>query len=124
MRTVARLAAVAVLALPGAMGSAAAQDALYDDRLLRLSEILGSVHFLRNLCGERTDEWRNDMQKLLEAENPEPERRARMIASFNRGYRGFASTYVTCTEAATESIERYMEEGERLAREVVVRFGN
>ncbi len=52
------------------------------------------------------------MQKLMTAENPSPERRARFIASFNRGYRSFEGTYSTCTASATEAIARYMKEGE------------
>jgi uncharacterized protein (TIGR02301 family) len=115
------VAAWFALAAPAAGGQ---EQAPYDARLYRLAEVLGSVHFLRNLCGEKSDAWRVDMQKLLEAENPEPERRARMIASFNHGYRAFSATYTTCTESATESISRYMIEGEKLAREVVARYGN
>lgn len=112
--------AVALAAPRGAL----AQEVPYDDRLLRLSEILGSIHFLRNLCGEKTNVWRDQMQELLAAENPEPERRARMVASFNHGYRTFSGVYTTCTPSATDAIARYMEEGEKLARDVVVRFGN
>lgn len=126
MLSFARLLPVLLLlwTAPIPVGAAAAQDAPYDDRMLRLSEVLGSIHFLRNLCGERSNVWREDMQRLLEAEDPDPDRRARMIASFNHGYRTFSGTYTTCTESAAESIRRYMVEGERLAREMVVRFGN
>ena len=34
-----------------------------------------------------------------------------MIASFNRGYRGFQQTYRTCTPAADLVIRRYLDEG-------------
>lgn len=103
---------------------ARAQEAPYDEQLNRLAEVLGSVHFLRNLCGERSGTWRHDMQRLLEAENPGPDRRARLIARFNQGYRAFGSTYSSCTDSALTAISRYMQEGEKLAREVVVRYGN
>ena len=82
---------------------------------MRLAEILGSLHFLRNLCGEKGDQWRGEMEKLLQSENPDPERRARFIASFNRGYRSFGGTYTQCTASATEAIGRYMKEGETLS---------
>lgn len=101
-----------------------AENVPYEKQLLRLSEILGSVHYLRNLCGEKDGDWRGQMEALLTAENPEPARRARMVASFNRGYRTFGSIYKTCTESATEAIARYMKEGETLTKEVVVRYGN
>ena len=40
------------------------------------------------------------MQALIDAETPSGDRRARMIAGFNRGYNGFQQTYRTCTPAA------------------------
>jgi uncharacterized protein (TIGR02301 family) len=101
-----------------------AAEAPFDAGLMRLAEVLGSLHFLRNLCGEHGDFWRGQMEKLLEAENPEPERRARFVASFNRGYRSFEGTYSSCTASATDAIARYIEEGEALSREITARYGN
>ena len=47
----------------------AEKPAPYDARLLRLSEILGSVHYLRTLCKDGTaDSWRQSMQDLLDKE--------------------------------------------------------
>ena len=60
---------------------------------MRLAEILGSLHFLRNLCGEEGDDWRLQMEGLLQSENPEPMRRARMVARFNHGYASFEANY-------------------------------
>lgn len=121
------IAAVMSLALLGA-GSAAAQtpvaEAPFEPKLLRLAEILGSLHYLRNLCGERGNQWREEMEKLLAAENPDPARRTRFVASFNRGYRSFDGIYSNCTPSATEAISRYMKEGEELSRDIASRFGN
>ena len=105
-------------------GAGHAENVPYEKQLLRLSEILGSVHYLRSLCGEKDGGWRDQMETLLTTENPEPVRRARMIARFNRGYRSFSSIYKSCTDSATEAIARYMKEGETLTREVAVRYGN
>ncbi|KAA3450869.1 TIGR02301 family protein [Mesorhizobium sp. SARCC-RB16n] len=96
----------------------------FEPGLMRLAEVLGSLHFLRNLCGEKGDQWRGEMEKLLDSENPDPERRARFIASFNRGYRSFGGTYTQCTASATEAISRYMKEGETLSRDIASRYGN
>ncbi len=52
---------------------------------MRLAEILGSLHYLRTLCGEAGGRWRTEMEGLLEAENPDTERRAKLIARFNHG---------------------------------------
>ena len=95
----------------------------YDEKLLRLAEVLGSIHYLRNLCGEESNRWRDQMESLLAAENPDQLRRARLIASFNRGYRTFDSTYVTCTEEALAAVNRYMAEGLTLTREITNRYG-
>jgi uncharacterized protein (TIGR02301 family) len=103
---------------------ARAAEAPFEGSLVRLAEILGSLHFLRNLCGEPGEQWRGEMDKLLQAENPNPARRAKFIASFNRGYRSFAGTYTSCTASATAAISRYMKEGEALTREVAARYGN
>jgi uncharacterized protein (TIGR02301 family) len=113
-----------LLALPSA--TARAQPAApYDGNLQRLAEIMGALHYLRGLCGAKDGQkWRNEVQALIEAEAPTGERRSRMIASFNRGYRGFQQSYRTCTPAADIVIRRYLEEGSRIAREVTARYGN
>lgn len=97
----------------------------YDGDMQRLSEILGALHYLRELCGTREgQQWRNEMQALVDAEAPAGERRNLMVASFNRGYRGFQQTYRTCTPAANLVIRRYLEEGARIARDITARYGN
>jgi uncharacterized protein (TIGR02301 family) len=97
----------------------------YETDLTRLAEILGALHYLRDLCGAREGQiWRNEMQALLDAEAPAGERRDRLTASFNRGYRGFQQSYRTCTPAANYAIRRYLEEGSRIARDVTARYAN
>jgi uncharacterized protein (TIGR02301 family) len=115
---------IAVLSLAGGPAGAASAEAPFEQPLLRLAEVLGSLHYLRNLCGEKGDQWRNEMEQLLATENPNHERRARFVASFNRGYRSFDGVYVTCTASATEAISRYMKEGEALSRDIAARYGN
>jgi uncharacterized protein (TIGR02301 family) len=107
-------------------GEQAEKPAPYDARLLRLSEILGSVHYLRVLCkAGDPDDWRQAMQDLLNKEAAgEAARKARLTASFNRGYRSFASVYTSCTPAAVMADQRYRAEGATLASEIVARFGN
>ena len=116
--------ALALIAPMALTRPAAAIDAPYEAGLMRIAEVMGSLHFLRNLCGDKGNQWRQTMERLLAAENPDPERRARFIASFNRGYRSFESTYTKCTASATEAIGRYTVEGENLARDLAARYGN
>ncbi len=98
----------------------------YDQQLSRLAEILGSIDYLRNLCSPtREDGWRGDMQQLLDTETKsEPERKERLTAAFNRGYRSFASVYTNCTTQALVAEEQYRNEGATLATEITARFGN
>ena len=97
----------------------------YDRDLQRLSEILGSLHFLRGICGSNEGQkWRNEAQALIDAEAPAGERREQMIASFNRGYRAFEQSYRTCTPAADFAIRRYLDEGAKIAREITARYAN
>jgi uncharacterized protein (TIGR02301 family) len=106
-------ALVVLLLLAALTGGAKAAESPFEGDLVRLSEILGSLQ-----------DWRQRMEALLEAEHPDEARRARLTASFNRGYRGFETTYATCTASALAAIARYMEEGEALSRDTATRYGN
>ncbi|MGB7433029.1 MAG: TIGR02301 family protein [Ahrensia sp.] len=99
------------------------QEAPYDDKLNRLAEVMGSVHYLTNLCGEPSNTWRDEMQRMLSLESPEPNRRSRLIASFNRGFRSFDSVYNQCTPQAETAVARYIDEGVALSTEISARFG-
>lgn len=97
----------------------------YDADLHRLAEILGALQYLRTLCnGKDGQKWRDQMQALLEAEAPNGERRRRIVANYNRGYRGFQQTYRNCTPAADLVIRRYLQEGARISRDITARYAN
>jgi uncharacterized protein (TIGR02301 family) len=97
----------------------------YDHDLARLAEILGTLHFLRGICGSNEGpKWRNEAQALIDAEAPAGDRHDQMVASFNRGYRGFQQSYRSCTPAAGVVIQRYLEEGAHIAREITARYAN
>jgi uncharacterized protein (TIGR02301 family) len=99
--------------------------ATLESELQRLSEILGALHYLRAICGANEGpKWRNEMQALLDAEAQAAERRSKLAASFNRGYRGFQQTYRACTPAADIAIRRYLTEGAKIAREITARYTN
>src|SRR5262249_41625078 len=109
-----------------AASARAADEAPFDGALLRLSEILGGLHYLRGICNPTEGpKWRNEIRELITAEPPAgPPRRAHMMASFNRGYRGFQQVYRTCTPAADLAIRRYLDEGAKLSRDVTARYAN
>lgn len=127
--------ALLALVLAGALAPFAAQaqgtpppaapaDPPYEQQLQRLAEILGALHYLRPLCGaEEPAVWRDQMDQLLAAEEPTPERRARLVSQFNHGFSSFASVYRSCTPAALAAVDRYMAEGTRLTRDITARYG-
>lgn len=96
----------------------------YDRDLMRLSEIIGSLAFLRELCATPDSaEWPARMKALMEAEGVTPNRRDRLAGAYNRGYRGYSLSYRVCTPAATEAASRFVTEGERLSHALASRFG-
>lgn len=96
----------------------------YEPQLLRLSEILGALSYLRDVCGARDgDAWRAKMSALLDAEAKTQTRRERLAGAFNRGFRGYEVIYRTCTPNAETVITRYLNEGGRIARDINYRYG-
>ncbi len=117
------IACMCALALPAR--AAPDSNAAFEAELSRLAEILGALHYLRNVCGANEGQkWRQQMQALIDTEGQAPDRRSKLVASFNQGYRGFQQAYRTCTPAADIAIRRYLEEGAKIAREVTARYTN
>lgn len=91
-------------------------DRPYDTKLLRLAEILGAVHYLRELCGAEEEQlWREQMKAIIKNEATTATRRAKLVNSFNDGYRGYRRTYRNCTSSATLAASRFTSEGARIA---------
>jgi len=91
-------------------------DRPYDNKLMRLTEILGAVHYLRELCGANEGQlWRDQMKEILKNEGTTAVRRAKLVNSFNDGYRGYRRTYRTCTQSATLATARFSIEGAEIA---------
>mgnify|MGYP003542028282 CR=1 FL=1 len=91
-------------------------DRPYDAKLLRLAEILGAVHYLRELCGAQEGQlWREQMKEIVKNEGSTAVRRAKLVNSFNDGYRGYRRTYRTCTQSATLATTRFSTEGASIA---------
>lgn len=110
--------------VPGsAQDGAPSRPPAYEADLMRLAEVMGSLAFLRGLCGaDDAAQWPEGMQDLLEAEGPE--RAERLAGAYNRGYAAFALTYRRCTPAAEIAIARFLEEGDALAGMIATRYGN
>ncbi|CAX26916.1 MAG: TIGR02301 family protein [Methylorubrum extorquens] len=96
----------------------------YDRDLMRLSEIVGALAFLRTLCAAPdAAEWPARMKAILDSEGITQSRRDRLAGAYNRGFRGYSLTYRVCTPAANEAARRFVAEGERLSHAIAGRFG-
>ena len=117
------VAAAALIVANATTAIAAADKKPYDDKLLRLSEILGAVHYLRELCGANEGQyWRDRMHDLMEAEGSSALRRAKLTRAFNQGYRSYSRTYNTCSPSAQTAITRFLSEGSELSEGLLKAF--
>lgn len=113
------LSAVLLGLPPSAPARAAEEGKPYDAQLIRLAELLGAVHYLRELCGAGDGQlWRDKMEALVEAEGTTAIRQARLVQSFNKGYRSYRRTYQTCTKSAETAVARFLAEGAEIAEQV------
>lgn len=96
----------------------------YEPQLLKLAEIMGSLAYLRTLCGaSEAQDWGNRMTALVEAEGRTPQRRDRLTAAFNRGFKAYALTHRACTDGSQEAASRLAGEGEQLSKALAGRYG-
>lgn len=110
-----------VLAVSGVQPGLAI-DPPYQPQMERLAEILGSLYFLQPLCKTGSEDWRAQMQALIDLDEPEDDRRERLAGSFNGGYAAYARLYRACTASAREANIRLFSEAERIARDIHTRY--
>ena len=120
------LALACAVLVPAFAGAVAAQQAPskearpYDEKLFRLGEILGAVHYLRELCGANDGQlWRDRMKELMDTEGSSALRRAKLTRSFNNGYRSYSRTYNSCSGSAQTAISRFLTEGAEISDSLV-----
>lgn len=96
----------------------------YQPQLERLAELMGTLAFMRDLCGRGDGaDWRAKMADLVESEGKSDLRRDRLAGAYNRGFQGYAAVYTRCTPSAELVIERALDESDRLTRDLATRFG-
>ena len=123
IRTFSLLCMTAVWLAASPVSAAPPEVRPYDDKLLRISEILGAVHYLRELCGANEGQiWRDRMRELVDAEGYSALRRARLTRAFNQGYRSYSRTYNTCSPSAQTAITRFLSEGTQLSEGLIKSF--
>lgn len=96
----------------------------YNDQMLELAETLGSLHYLRELCKANEGQiWREQMDGLIKAEDPTVDRRAELIAHFNRGFRSYREIYSECTHVAVQAANRHLDRSVKITSEIPSRYG-
>jgi uncharacterized protein (TIGR02301 family) len=114
-----------LLAVPAGAQAPKQNRANNADELLQLSEILGALHYLRPLCGaSEQGQWRVEMQALVDEAGLPADKRAWLIAGFNRAYAAHQRAHAVCTNAARVTAQRLMDQGTRLSREIALRHRN
>ena len=96
----------------------------YENQMIQLAETLGSLHYLSNLCGDKTSPWRDQMDTLLTVEKADAGRRKTLVSAFNNSYRTYADNYSQCTDQALKAIDRFKIQGEKLSEGLVAHYGN
>lgn len=120
------------LLFSGVTASAAAQDTSppaysgppYENQMIQMAETLGSLHYLSNLCGDKTSLWRDQMNMLLTTEKTDATRRKHLVSGFNNSYRSFADNYSHCTDQALKAIDRFKMQGTKLSENLLSHYGN
>ncbi len=95
----------------------------YERDLTRLSEVLGALSVLRDVCAQDGEAIRTRMQALLDAEAPPGPRRERLAGAYNKAARGYGLTHVRCSETSRAAMERFLTEAAALTRAIANRFG-
>ena len=100
------------------------EAAPYEADLLRLAELMGALSYLRDLCHDGDGQkFRDSLARLIEADTRAAEAKEQMAGAFNRGFEGYRLTYRLCTSNARSAIDAYLEETQRLAKDVAARYG-
>ena len=73
--------------------------------LIQLSESLGALHRLSQVCGRygEGDLYRERMKQVVEGESPPRFTREAMIGAFNRSFRQTSARHLACGRAAEQS---------------------
>jgi uncharacterized protein (TIGR02301 family) len=96
----------------------------YEADLLRLSELMGALAYLRDLCHDGDGaRFRDQIARLIAADTRPQEEKDQLAGAFNRGFGAYRLSYRVCTANARATIAAYLAESQRLAREVATRYG-
>lgn len=91
----------------------------FENGLMRLAEILGSIHHLRNICGANEGPlWRNKMIDMMNVAELGTRERKKIIRHFNDAYYSIRTRYPDCTNDAARRANLLFNEGHQLAAQL------
>jgi len=99
-----------------------AVDPPYQADMERLATIMGALYHLDDLCIQSGNNWRDEFAELMDLEEVDNDRRERLTASFNNGYYDFSRLHVRCTFNAQTAMQRFIEEGAAISKNIHTRF--
>ncbi|MGJ8527033.1 TIGR02301 family protein [Maritalea sp.] len=97
-------------------------DPPYQEDMERFASIMGALYHLDDLCVQSGNDWRAEMDELMTLEEVDEDRRARLTGAFNDGYNDFSRFHVQCTQNARLAMERFVDEGANIAKNIHTRF--
>jgi|HubBroStandDraft_4_1064222.scaffolds.fasta_scaffold396577_2 uncharacterized protein (TIGR02301 family) len=84
--------------------------------LVALAYVIGESHALRQACTGTADQyWRNRMQQLVAAEQPDAPFARRLTDSFNDGFVAGRQAFPSCDAHAKQEAARVAEKGRELS---------
>lgn len=94
--------------------------------LLELSEAMGSLAFLADLCSplQQPNAWQGRMERLVSSDGEALGNKEKLMGSYNQGYVAFSTTYRQCTDAAQAAQTLLIKDAARIARDLERRFGS
>lgn len=114
--------AIAVFLSAGIASPVVAVDPPYQDDMERLGHIMGALYHLDAICLKSDQDWRGEFAELMDLDDVNEDRRARLAAAFNGGYEDYARLHFQCTTNARAQLKLFIAEGEQIARSIHTRF--
>lgn len=112
--------------LPDASTPKPPVPATLEKPLLELSEAMGSLAFLADLCQplQQPNAWQTRMERLVASDGEALGNKERLMGSYNQGYAAFSTTYRQCTDAARAAQGLLIRDAARIAHDLERRFGS
>lgn len=110
-------------AIISSIDSSAMPSTIYDADLVKLYSALGALHFLTNICFEKTTLWREKAQNLAHTERLNNLRQKKLFGAFNDSYYGFSTNYRTCTWRALKAYNIFKADAFSLSSRLIAQLG-